>query len=861
MRVATSSTTEDRLWRQADSYVQKHLGLSASDGDAYWLAVDRRFRGLVGRPLVQVRKAARQPSIFDETEHPRHPRGHPKGGKFRDKPGTPDMFAATEPGGPERREAAHDEWHREHKVAEDAHDVRKLLRDLDKTRKPGVVKPETEAAVLAHLAHIRSFHPELVEGRTWDDRPISGTVPRKAPKGPPKHQDALFHGVEGEGGQQSMMLEKSQRRPRVRVQKGKPIKGRPGYRLMPVVTKQGKQTRRWQRIADDEPLEEPSPRPIDTAKWGDEEYPLIQHDGLPPPAPPFPDAVVIGYGKHTGPVWEHGGKAWKRAVHRVQRLTEMPDGTRAMAVHEYRNEASVECLQVVAHLPRVPSGVEVMRTPDVTYVGHTLCLTPEEVGEREFWFGVEQQDVEDIEATLREAAEMGIQLNDTIQLAYDPAKGDIVIIDWSNAHWETPTASRWSSGYMREITELYRSLGNDDMAAARELAVKVRSAHRADIFEEGTDRRYVYGSFNRPTWGGMMGTIRGREPGSDPKGVDPPDEQAEVAAANRELRLPLAYVLTVAPLSAETCDRLELTPLHIPPALPGASLAEQADEGIARKSQVKAHTRRAPTGMRVRVRAHRRKGEAAPQPAPAPRKQPSPEETQAAQEAKFRRIADFAERVPDLIKTYKRELKKPDTPQSKVIAVAVALMDRLHFRIGTERYAKQHETYGATTLRPEHVEVSGNRVRFRFTGKKGVQWDSAVTDKALAQFIQHLVEDGPGDRLLWYYPDGDPSKDPRPIRPEQVNGFLHEYGITAKDLRTYHATRIAYEKLKDLSREPDEEPLSKREVKKRISRAIRETAEEMGHTPAVCKSSYILPAVLEDFAANGGALTRPEAFA
>jgi len=314
-----------------------------------------------------------------------------------------------------------------------------------------------------------------------------------------------------------------------------------------------------------------------TVNWGGEELPLAQHNGLQPPRPPFPDATVLGQGLHTGTVWEHEGKAWKRAVHRVRMLEDGPDGRPLFAVHEFRNDGAVDAIRAIADLPRVPSGIEVLDGGDVLYVGHTACQSPSAIGEDIFWSMVTQDDIEDIEETLRMAAERGIQVNDTLQLGYDPDRG-IVVMDWSNAHIEKPFNGRWPDGYIRQVTDLYRKVGNEGMAVARELAQDVRHDAWGMEMQEGThqERRYVYGSFNRPAWLGMTGTIIDLDPDCNPRIMPKPESQAEHSG----LWLPHDYVVTEQPLSENTCAQLELTPLHIPPVKP-----EKLEKGVKIKGR------------------------------------------------------------------------------------------------------------------------------------------------------------------------------------------------------------------------------------------------------------------------------------
>ncbi len=268
-------------------------------------------------------------------------------------------------------------------------------------------------------------------------------------------------------------------------------------------------------------------------------------------------------------------------------------------------------------------------------------------------------------------------------------------------------------------------------------------------------------------------------------------------------------------------------------------------------TSVRGSTQRTRTGVRVQpaYRAQRSKAVAKVTTPKGNVQYQYDEETLAAAKAeKFRRVAHLAKQLPRIVEAVKSDLAQGDTPQSKVVAAIVALIDRCCFRIGTDEYAEKHGTYGVTTLSPEHVTVDGATIRFQFTGKKQVPWDTTTTDPDLADFIAHLASDAPADRLFWYHRDGRQY----PIRANHVNDWLRDYGVSAKDFRTYHATRLCFEELKRLS---SRQPLAKKEIKQRVKQAVAATAERLGHTPAVCRQSYILPAVIDDFEANGGRLS------
>lgn len=280
---------------------------------------------------------------------------------------------------------------------------------------------------------------------------------------------------------------------------------------------------------------------------------------------------------------------------------------------------------------------------------------------------------------------------------------------------------------------------------------------------------------------------------------------------------------------------------------------------LRKSRQIKAHIMRTASGELTMRRQHTDKRDAAKPRFTEKRVTPKgnvqyvydEETTEQAKSEKFRRVVNLAKQLPSLIEDLQVALAKGDTPREKVVAAIVALIDRCHFRIGTDEYAERHGTFGVTTLRPEHVTVSGSEVQFQFIGKKQVPWDKTVTDPDLAEFIEHLAAESHGDRLFWYYRDGKQY----PIKASHVNAFLSKYGVTAKDLRTYHATKAMFETLKAASRPANAPPLTKREVTARLKAAFDKVAYEMGHTPAVCKTSYVLPQLVDDFIHNGGRLS------
>jgi DNA topoisomerase-1 len=211
------------------------------------------------------------------------------------------------------------------------------------------------------------------------------------------------------------------------------------------------------------------------------------------------------------------------------------------------------------------------------------------------------------------------------------------------------------------------------------------------------------------------------------------------------------------------------------------------------------------------------------------------------EQAKYDRLIRFAERLPRLRETMAEHMQLEGLPAEKVAAIAVRLINLGWFRVGGDRYAKQSRTFGITTLRKSHVRVRGSRVSFRYRGKHSIMVHSAVVDAELAAAVRELLA-LPGTRLFQYeLPDGTCSK----LDQRRLNDYVKEHlgdEFTAKDFRTWGGTLIAAIELaqNDLPENPND-------AKRRIAAVMRKVGASLGNTAAVARSSYVSPAVVEQY--------------
>ena len=212
------------------------------------------------------------------------------------------------------------------------------------------------------------------------------------------------------------------------------------------------------------------------------------------------------------------------------------------------------------------------------------------------------------------------------------------------------------------------------------------------------------------------------------------------------------------------------------------------------------------------------------------------------EQAKFDRLVGFAERLPELRAAMAEHMTLEPLTFEWTAAVAVRLVNLGWFRVGDERYAKRFRTFGITTLRKRHVRVRGSRITFRFHGKRRALVHSAIVDAELAEAVRELLE-VKGGRCLFRYlgPDDDLCS----LSGRRLNEYIQEYlgdGFTAKDFRTWGGTLLAAIALAERGVAETEA-----EAKRRIAAVMRAVGERLGNTAAVARSSYVSPAVIEQY--------------
>jgi DNA topoisomerase-1 len=207
-------------------------------------------------------------------------------------------------------------------------------------------------------------------------------------------------------------------------------------------------------------------------------------------------------------------------------------------------------------------------------------------------------------------------------------------------------------------------------------------------------------------------------------------------------------------------------------------------------------------------------------------------------ETKFHRLYEFGKALPALRERLEEDLKQRTLTQRKVLATVIRLMELTYIRIGNEDYEKLYGSYGMTTLKDNHVKISGGEVRFSFKGKKGIEHCVTLRNKRLAAIVKQC-RDIPGKELFQYYgEDGQRHA----IDSGMVNEYIKETvqaDFTAKDFRTWAGTVNLLRCLKSLGDAENET-----QCKKNIIKALDEVSVKLGNTRTVCRKYYVHPQII-----------------
>jgi DNA topoisomerase-1 len=212
--------------------------------------------------------------------------------------------------------------------------------------------------------------------------------------------------------------------------------------------------------------------------------------------------------------------------------------------------------------------------------------------------------------------------------------------------------------------------------------------------------------------------------------------------------------------------------------------------------------------------------------------------------AKHARVLEFGRVLSKAREQVLVDLGTEGMSQDRACAVAVRLLDLGYFRIGNDVYAEENGSFGLTTLQRQHVRKQGSTMVFEFVGKSGVEHSITIDDPATVEALEIMRRRrGPADEELMAWREGRRWHD---LDSGHVNDYVRRttgLEATAKDFRTWHATVLAAASLAETT-EPGDTKASRKRAE---VAAMKEVAEFLGNTPALARSSYVDPRVVDAY--------------
>lgn len=210
---------------------------------------------------------------------------------------------------------------------------------------------------------------------------------------------------------------------------------------------------------------------------------------------------------------------------------------------------------------------------------------------------------------------------------------------------------------------------------------------------------------------------------------------------------------------------------------------------------------------------------------------------------KFKRVIKFAEALPKMRATIRSQIKEPGLGKEPVMASILRILSTCFLRPGSQVYASENGSFGLATLRHKHVKVKGDVVEFDFPGKSGVRQVRQLKDHRVAKVVRNLLRRP--SREVFKYQNGNGEF--VNVTRQHINDYIREVmgeKFSAKDFRTWAGTLVCACALAKRGCEAVERGATRQ---RKVVEAIKETAELLGNTAAVCRSSYICPEIIRSF--------------
>ena len=198
--------------------------------------------------------------------------------------------------------------------------------------------------------------------------------------------------------------------------------------------------------------------------------------------------------------------------------------------------------------------------------------------------------------------------------------------------------------------------------------------------------------------------------------------------------------------------------------------------------------------------------------------------------SKFKHLIKFGKNYDKIINKIESDFSKKGDSKNRQIAMILKIIMDCNFRIGNDKYTKDNNSFGVSTLTKKHLKTKNNHLIIDFIGKKGVRNRCVVKNKKIKNNLLTKKRKLKSDDRIFVY-------DSHEIKSADVNEYLKSLGnYSTKNFRTWGANTELIKLL--LKRDND------------LKDSIDMVAEKLHHTSTICKKSYIDPKLVEFYEKN-----------
>lgn len=218
---------------------------------------------------------------------------------------------------------------------------------------------------------------------------------------------------------------------------------------------------------------------------------------------------------------------------------------------------------------------------------------------------------------------------------------------------------------------------------------------------------------------------------------------------------------------------------------------------------------------------------------------------------KSERVEALRKNIDRLRKKVREDLKSEDE-KIRTLALVIYVIDETKARVGNRESERERGHYGVTGLLKKHLRFEGDNAVFRYTGKSGVEQKKVITDKKLIEELKTVSEGKNNEEPLFSYKRGTRQC---LLDSTAVSKYLEEFGVTAKDIRGYHANQEMVKTLKALRRRSGRMPTDQKEreetLDKEFKKALELVAKMLGHEAHTLRTQYLVPGFEEHYKERG----------